>query len=88
LLRETQGWHLKPALTALVRPNNSQPRSNFGVFAPHELRAGHGKLIPRLNNGTLALIVREIELPRGLGFGRPLIRGLNVASILHPRAQN
>jgi hypothetical protein len=70
----------------LLRP--LPPLGDFGGFAPHEPRAGHGELIPRLNNETLALIVREIELPRGLGLSRPLVRGLNVAAILHPRAQN
>jgi hypothetical protein len=64
------------------------PLGGFGAFAPHEPRAGHGELIPRLNHEALALIVREIELPRGLGVSRPLVRRLNVAAILHPRSQN
>ena len=46
------------------------------------------RLVALLHDQALALIVREIELPHGLGFGRPLVRGLNVAAILHPRSQN
>ena len=41
---------------------------------------------PLLHHEPLAFIVREIELPRG--FGRPLIRRLDVAAILQPRTQD
>jgi hypothetical protein len=57
---------------------------DFAFASAHDSAA----LIPLLHHEPLALVVVQLELPHGLGFGRPLIRGLNVAAILQPCAQN